>query len=308
MALIKCKECGKEISDKASTCPHCGIENDFIICPECKKEIRKRLTSCPNCGYVINYNNKFSVGIIIWLVICVIACFSIASINIFAKVVDGTIIANPVAMPYLAFLLGIAYIVLIFNKNKISFYILLGINAIILLYSLFSIGMFISIIYIVCVLINSIITFFVVRKRLSNSKLNLLGIISFSIALVVILLFSIVYPLLSEKMMFNKLIGTWHYEHVSKVNGSTSYNVITFTKNNRFRYTHDFTYDDIDGLNDFLDYSINGKFSINKNGEIYLYYDDGELIDYFQYRYDSKTDELYDVDEEDGSIDQYSRK
>lgn len=24
MALIKCKECGKEISDKAKVCPHCG--------------------------------------------------------------------------------------------------------------------------------------------------------------------------------------------------------------------------------------------------------------------------------------------
>ena len=24
MALIKCKECGKEISDKATTCIHCG--------------------------------------------------------------------------------------------------------------------------------------------------------------------------------------------------------------------------------------------------------------------------------------------
>ena len=26
MALINCKECGKEISDKAFTCPHCGIK------------------------------------------------------------------------------------------------------------------------------------------------------------------------------------------------------------------------------------------------------------------------------------------
>lgn len=25
MALIKCSECGKEISDKASTCPNCGM-------------------------------------------------------------------------------------------------------------------------------------------------------------------------------------------------------------------------------------------------------------------------------------------
>ena len=25
MALIKCPECGKQISDKAEMCPHCGI-------------------------------------------------------------------------------------------------------------------------------------------------------------------------------------------------------------------------------------------------------------------------------------------
>ncbi len=27
MALIKCRECGKQISDKAKTCPHCGVKN-----------------------------------------------------------------------------------------------------------------------------------------------------------------------------------------------------------------------------------------------------------------------------------------
>ena len=27
MALIKCKECGKEISENATTCPHCGAKN-----------------------------------------------------------------------------------------------------------------------------------------------------------------------------------------------------------------------------------------------------------------------------------------
>lgn len=26
MALIKCKECGKKVSDTATECPHCGIE------------------------------------------------------------------------------------------------------------------------------------------------------------------------------------------------------------------------------------------------------------------------------------------
>ena len=37
MALIKCNECGKEISDKAKVCPHCGIkcknENDVKVFP-----------------------------------------------------------------------------------------------------------------------------------------------------------------------------------------------------------------------------------------------------------------------------------
>lgn len=42
MALIKCKECGKEISDKATACPHCG-------CPvqttdEAKVEIQEEST------------------------------------------------------------------------------------------------------------------------------------------------------------------------------------------------------------------------------------------------------------------------
>ena len=35
MALIKCKECGKEVSDKAETCPNCGckIEKKKIEAP-----------------------------------------------------------------------------------------------------------------------------------------------------------------------------------------------------------------------------------------------------------------------------------
>lgn len=30
MALIKCNECGKEISDKALKCPHCGTKNELL--------------------------------------------------------------------------------------------------------------------------------------------------------------------------------------------------------------------------------------------------------------------------------------
>ena len=31
MALIKCNECGKEISDSAANCPHCGKEHKDVL-------------------------------------------------------------------------------------------------------------------------------------------------------------------------------------------------------------------------------------------------------------------------------------
>ena len=57
MALIKCPECGKEISDKAKKCIHCGkvfIEgkkgNDDIKCDECGAILTETDEICPNCG------------------------------------------------------------------------------------------------------------------------------------------------------------------------------------------------------------------------------------------------------------------
>ena len=55
MALVKCKECGKEISDKAKTCPNCGcpIEDEFAktettkdIQTEPKKNEKKKREKC----------------------------------------------------------------------------------------------------------------------------------------------------------------------------------------------------------------------------------------------------------------------
>lgn len=31
MAMTKCKECGKDISDTAKTCPHCGASTSPIL-------------------------------------------------------------------------------------------------------------------------------------------------------------------------------------------------------------------------------------------------------------------------------------
>ncbi len=55
MAMIQCPECGKEISDKAKKCIHCGkilIEEqpEVIKCSECGAVLSSTDTECPNCG------------------------------------------------------------------------------------------------------------------------------------------------------------------------------------------------------------------------------------------------------------------
>lgn len=51
MALIKCSECGRMISDKALNCPQCGAPVEVKIqCAECGESIPDNCMVCPNCG------------------------------------------------------------------------------------------------------------------------------------------------------------------------------------------------------------------------------------------------------------------
>ncbi len=70
MPLTPCKECGKEISDKAVTCPNCGIPipkivqsnldssslgktkitSPLIPCRTCETDVFQKAYVCPNCG------------------------------------------------------------------------------------------------------------------------------------------------------------------------------------------------------------------------------------------------------------------
>jgi RNA polymerase subunit RPABC4/transcription elongation factor Spt4 len=100
MAMIKCLECNKNISDKALSCPHCGfemskeniekhrIENppvaDMVNCPYCKAVISKFSKTCKNCKKEIleedmneeirkiNKSTIIGVGCLIIIVIFVI--------------------------------------------------------------------------------------------------------------------------------------------------------------------------------------------------------------------------------------------
>ena len=65
MALIKCSECEKEFSDKASFCPNCGnpirLDN---VCPECNSSDFDGEV-CLNCGFESieeKYNNNVISG------------------------------------------------------------------------------------------------------------------------------------------------------------------------------------------------------------------------------------------------------
>lgn len=61
MALIKCSECGNEISSNAKTCPHCGKKNEIEICPECGNKVKEEDINCPKCGYPLRKKNTTSV-------------------------------------------------------------------------------------------------------------------------------------------------------------------------------------------------------------------------------------------------------
>ena len=54
--IIKCPECGHQVSDRARTCPSCGIDiaGKVTRCPDCGEYIFKDDRECPNCHCSIN--------------------------------------------------------------------------------------------------------------------------------------------------------------------------------------------------------------------------------------------------------------
>ena len=54
MALIKCPECEKEVSDKALSCIGCGFPLSISNCDECGSILRENDSTCSNCGNPLN--------------------------------------------------------------------------------------------------------------------------------------------------------------------------------------------------------------------------------------------------------------
>lgn len=61
MALVKCPNCEKEISDKALVCPGCGLKFDEriinpVLCEECGEVVSENRDVCSKCGCPVTKN------------------------------------------------------------------------------------------------------------------------------------------------------------------------------------------------------------------------------------------------------------
>lgn len=56
MAIIKCPECGHQVSSLAETCPSCGVSiaGNILKCPECGGVMLRAQDICPNCYHVMH--------------------------------------------------------------------------------------------------------------------------------------------------------------------------------------------------------------------------------------------------------------
>ena len=72
MALIRCPECGGEVSSKANNCPHCGfpmtegenaqtsLQEDVLYCPTCGGLNPIGSFSCTHCGRKYSVNDMIT--------------------------------------------------------------------------------------------------------------------------------------------------------------------------------------------------------------------------------------------------------
>lgn len=66
MSLINCTECGKEISDKATSCPNCGAPiSKKKYCKFCAEQIDFDCVICPKCGKQVEEMHQTKENIVI---------------------------------------------------------------------------------------------------------------------------------------------------------------------------------------------------------------------------------------------------
>ena len=80
MAIVKCINCNRDISDKSNECIHCGyifFKEKTNICSECGNIIEKGEVRCGKCGCPIFVKHKFNKKAIIGAIIVVLAIIGV---------------------------------------------------------------------------------------------------------------------------------------------------------------------------------------------------------------------------------------
>ena len=89
MALIKCPNCGTDVSEKAKQCPNCGeilqTQKVVKVCEECGYELDDNETICPKCGCPVpeseeQKRTRKKKKIIIFVIVILAVIFAIIAI------------------------------------------------------------------------------------------------------------------------------------------------------------------------------------------------------------------------------------
>lgn len=104
MALIKCEECGKEVSDKASSCPNCGCPINSVTNETVNKEVLKGKYKKFDFKYIkelennpalkLKFNKVMMKGSNVSLVIALILLVVVVYLANNTKIAEGIILAG----------------------------------------------------------------------------------------------------------------------------------------------------------------------------------------------------------------------
>lgn len=139
MALIKCNECGKEISDKAEMCPNCGAKNKVKL-------------AYNGSGYSSHRNEYtgYGIGAKCWLGLCTIS----QAITVLTLLSQYQLLAA-----LLGFIGAVCYGILWLQENVYGFYGVCVVQIILLIINFSTVGAFA-----LAGLFNPLITFLIIKK------------------------------------------------------------------------------------------------------------------------------------------------
>jgi len=193
MALIKCSNCGKDISDKSKKCIHCNNLIKSISCPRCKEKIDIDQNKCPICKKILR--NKVSVLGKIWIManavgLSILALFFLTSIGYnesFLYLIMGLLSIAACVMNCLLFA----------RINSVFYHISNAVNYLIFIlfiadnYSITPLAIFL----LIYAILYSIVTYLFIKKCLKKKIFSLIYILILSIISIIYIIISYLNPI-----------------------------------------------------------------------------------------------------------------